>query len=145
MRCSSFPSLAVGLLAKISTPQGVDKSTQFCFHITTPYKQVCGVASKNKKMSIARHLLASFYFCGKRGIRTPETLLGFTRFPGGPVQPLLHLSFYEGKDSIFYKKSQPSTIKISARTTLQAHRSIDPLCGSCHCRDVSAHSSTLRR
>ena len=32
-------------------------------------------------------------FCGKKGIRTPETLLRFTRFPGGPVQPLLHLSF----------------------------------------------------
>ena len=30
--------------------------------------------------------------CGKEGIRTPETLLTFTRFPGGPVQPLLHLS-----------------------------------------------------
>ena len=31
--------------------------------------------------------------CGEKGIRTPETLLTFTRFPGGPVQPLLHLSF----------------------------------------------------
>ena len=29
---------------------------------------------------------------GEKGIRTPETLLMFTRFPGGPVQPLLHLS-----------------------------------------------------
>lgn len=37
-------------------------------------------------------------FCGKKGIRTPETLLGFTRFPGGPVQPLLHLSGFEGKN-----------------------------------------------
>ena len=40
-------------------------------------------------------------FCGKRGIRTPETLLGFTRFPGGPVQPLLHLSLCGCKDSTF--------------------------------------------
>ena len=32
--------------------------------------------------------------CGKEGIRTPETLLTFTRFPGGPVQPLLHLSVF---------------------------------------------------
>ena len=32
-------------------------------------------------------------FGGERGIRTPDTLLGYTRFPGGPVQPLLHLSF----------------------------------------------------
>ncbi len=30
--------------------------------------------------------------CGKRGIRTPERLLAVTRFPGEPVQPLLHLS-----------------------------------------------------
>ena len=33
-------------------------------------------------------------FGGERGIRTPDTLLGYTRFPGGPVQPLLHLSFF---------------------------------------------------
>ena len=31
--------------------------------------------------------------CGERGIRTPETLLEFTRFPGVPLQPLEHLSF----------------------------------------------------
>ena len=30
--------------------------------------------------------------CGERGIRTPGTLLEYTRFPGGPVKPLLHLS-----------------------------------------------------
>ena len=30
--------------------------------------------------------------CGKTGIRTPETLLRFTRFPGVPLQPLEHLS-----------------------------------------------------
>ena len=34
-----------------------------------------------------------FLSCGKEGIRTPETLLAFTHFPGEPVQPLLHLSF----------------------------------------------------
>ena len=33
-------------------------------------------------------------FCGERGIRTPETLLEFTRFPGVPLQPLEHLSFW---------------------------------------------------
>ncbi len=33
-----------------------------------------------------------FPFCGERGIRTPETLLTFTRFPGVPLQPLEHLS-----------------------------------------------------
>ena len=31
-------------------------------------------------------------FCGETGIRTPETLLEFTRFPGVPLQPLEHLS-----------------------------------------------------
>ena len=35
-------------------------------------------------------------FCGERGIRTPETLLEFTRFPGVPLQPLEHLSFSVG-------------------------------------------------
>ena len=31
--------------------------------------------------------------CGETGIRTPETLLKFTRFPGVPLKPLEHLSF----------------------------------------------------
>lgn len=35
-------------------------------------------------------------FCGKEGIRTLEALLTLTRFPGGPVQPLLHLSVQKG-------------------------------------------------
>ena len=34
-----------------------------------------------------------FSFCGERGIRTPGTLLRYTRFPGVPVKPLLHLSW----------------------------------------------------
>ena len=34
-----------------------------------------------------------FILCGETGIRTPETLLEFTRFPGVPLQPLEHLSF----------------------------------------------------
>ncbi len=31
--------------------------------------------------------------CGERGIRTPDTLLGYTRFPGERLKPLGHLSF----------------------------------------------------
>ena len=31
---------------------------------------------------------------GEGGIRTPETFKGFTRFPGVPLQPLEHLSFF---------------------------------------------------
>ena len=34
-------------------------------------------------------------FSGKEGIRTPEALLTLTRFPGGPLQPLEHLSVIE--------------------------------------------------
>ena len=34
----------------------------------------------------------SILFCGKKGIRTPDTLLTYTRFPGVPLQPLEHLS-----------------------------------------------------
>ena len=30
--------------------------------------------------------------CGERGIRTPDTLLEYTRFPGVPLKPLEHLS-----------------------------------------------------
>ncbi len=32
------------------------------------------------------------FYCGERGIRTPDTLLTYTRFPGVPLQPLEHLS-----------------------------------------------------
>src|SRR5690606_38868449 len=42
---------------------------------------------KIKKPRFARLLIR----CGKRGIRTLDTLR-YTRFPGVPVQPLLHLS-----------------------------------------------------
>ena len=35
--------------------------------------------------------------CGETGIRTPETLLEFTRFPGVPLQPLEHLSFAQAR------------------------------------------------
>ena len=53
-----------------------------------------GPSAKNGKRQICN---LSFFVlrrlsCGEKGIRTPETLLMFTRFPGGPVQPLLHLS-----------------------------------------------------
>ena len=40
---------------------------------------------------IRRHFMLADY-CGKRGIRTPDTLLTYTRFPGVPLQPLEHLS-----------------------------------------------------
>ena len=38
--------------------------------------------------------LFSFYsISGENGIRTRDTLLAYTRFPGVPLQPLEHLSF----------------------------------------------------
>ena len=36
----------------------------------------------------------SLFVGGKEGIRTPEALLTLTRFPGGPLQPLEHLSVW---------------------------------------------------
>ena len=49
--------------------------------------------------------------CGERGIRTPETLLEFTRFPGVPLQPLEHLSFViRGKHLTL--KTTPSFVSI---------------------------------
>ena len=33
--------------------------------------------------------------CGETGIRTPDTLLEYTRFPGVPLQPLEHLSLVD--------------------------------------------------
>ena len=57
---------------------------------------------------------------GEKGIRTPETLLMFTRFPGGPVQPLLHLSENAPKSTQYFPILQmtavfsPFGIRVSA-------------------------------
>ena len=44
----------------------------------------------------AQASLASFFLliCGETEIRTPDTLLAYTRFPGVPLKPLEHLSIY---------------------------------------------------
>ena len=42
------------------------------------------------------------YFRGESGIRTRDTLLAYTRFPGVPLQPLEHLSTKNGR--LFFKK-----------------------------------------
>ena len=44
--------------------------------------------------------------CGERGIRTPETLLEFTRFPGVPLQPLEHLSFALATSNLLHFRAQ---------------------------------------
>ena len=46
---------------------------------------------KSDEESLA-HLIAHAIYCGEGGIRTRETLLAFTHFPGVPLQPLEHLS-----------------------------------------------------
>ena len=55
-------------------------------------------------------LLIRLRFGGKKGIRTPETLLRFTRFPGGPVQPLLHLSVRCCKSTQYFRNLQMTAI-----------------------------------
>ena len=42
-----------------------------------------------------REQLHSPHFRGETGIRTRDTLLTYTRFPGVPLQPLEHLSLAE--------------------------------------------------
>ena len=41
-------------------------------------------------------------FSGESEIRTRDTLLGYTRFPGVPLQPLEHLSIKDCKDRNYF-------------------------------------------
>ncbi len=47
---------------------------------------------RQSKQKTLRQLLQRSLGSGKEGIRTLEALLTLTRFPGGPLQPLEHLS-----------------------------------------------------
>ena len=47
----------------------------------------CKLATQEPHKSLIHNV-----FRGKRGIRTPDTLLAYTRFPGVPLKPLEHLS-----------------------------------------------------
>ena len=51
----------------------------------------------------------STYWCGESGIRTRDTLLAYTRFPGVPLQPLEHLS---KKGDSFGKRAQITKKKL---------------------------------
>ncbi len=53
--------------------------------------------------------------CGENRIRTYETLLGFTRFPGVPLQPLEHLSNFGGCIQVSFLKSGAKVILFSKR------------------------------
>ena len=59
------------------------------------YRRISNTIRKSKKGKPFRISL-----CGERGIRTPETLLTFTRFPGVPLQPLEHLSIADKQSNV---------------------------------------------
>ena len=85
---------------------------------------------KKKRCRNSATLFANVLSSGKKGIRTPETLLRFTRFPGGPVQPLLHLSVGmaqkyaifpdSANDGDFFCTVPPGTDSVQARNKSQA-------------------------
>lgn len=53
-----------------------------------------GAVQTGKENQRSSELDADFLFpvCGEKEIRTPDTLLEYTRFPGVPLKPLEHLS-----------------------------------------------------
>jgi hypothetical protein len=55
----------------------------------------CKHGSSICKIKIPQFPAGVIWICGERGIRTPGTLLRYTRFPGVPVKPLLHLSLFQ--------------------------------------------------
>ena len=85
---------------------------------------------KKKRCRNSATLFTNVLSSGKKGIRTPETLLRFTRFPGGPVQPLLHLSVRmaqkyaifpdSANDGDFFCTVPPGTDSVQARNKSQA-------------------------
>ena len=80
---SSFPSLAVGLLAKYAK-QGVDKSTTF-ISLPRPANKFACRRTKTKKMSNFFDISLLRFFCGKGGIRTPGTVTRTPHFECGPI------------------------------------------------------------
>ena len=66
--------------------------TLFCFSNNTKKTQLYIIEYKTGHLFC--YLLILSLYRGETGIRTPDTLLGYTRFPGVPLQPLEHLSFF---------------------------------------------------
>ena len=60
-----------------------------------------------REANLSKKSFESHSTCGERGIRTPETVSPFTRFPGVPLQPLEHLSlaFPRCKSNLFIPNS----------------------------------------
>ncbi len=48
----------------------------------------------NKEISLENHQISKAYLSGVSEIRTRDTLLAYTRFPGVPLQPLEHHSLH---------------------------------------------------
>ena len=71
------------------TPDSFHSSGLFIF---VPFSNYVWKVPKTK---IPQQAAGVIWFCGERGIRTPGTLLRYTRFPGVPVKPLLHLSLFQ--------------------------------------------------
>jgi hypothetical protein len=63
-------------------------------------KQALNGNPENKKPPRRSRRGGLLWLCGERGIRTPGTLLRYTRFPGVPIKPLLHLSLRPPKLSL---------------------------------------------
>ena len=72
---------------------GVASNDYFCVIPTVCHGHPVQILLLSISLEQAQIRLFVKVFCGERGIRTPETLLEFTRFPGVPLQPLEHLSF----------------------------------------------------
>ena len=73
-------------------------------------------------------LLLRNRFCGEGGIRTRDTLLEYTHFPGAPLQPLEHLSLVmlcpllHSRLSYIYNFGLPSATVSRQRHLLQNER-----------------------
>ena len=61
------------------------------FSLTGPFENRVSTVLPSKKAPQLRCDAISSV-CGETGIRTRDTLLGYTRFPGVPLKPLEHLS-----------------------------------------------------
>ena len=70
----------------------------YCFIFIYRFSDSKYYSTAHKQKKHRKHFIYQVFaaiFSGKEGIRTPEALLTLTRFPGGPLQPLEHLSVIE--------------------------------------------------
>ena len=83
---------------------GEDSHPRFFSSLEGHKKRTENAKSERKTVRIFSKALIINANCGEAGIRTRDTLLGYTRFPGVPLKPLEHLSnFGRAKICIFPK------------------------------------------